>query len=76
MIVCCKNGRIQTVTWVPSKTMLIITYKDDKLLPVAIMSRQCQSLLKLKTTVSELTTILGSNTHQVSLETNGPSVPG
>lgn len=76
MIVCCTNGRIQTVTWVPSKKMLIITYKDDKLLPVAIMSGQCQSLLKLKTTVSELTTVLESNTHQVPLETNGPSVPG
>lgn len=76
MIVCCTNGRIQTVTWVSSKKMLIITYKDDKLLPVAIMSGQCQSLLKLKTTVSELTIVLESNTHQVPLETNGPSVPG
>lgn len=76
MIVCCKNGRIQSMTWVPSKTVMINTYKDDKLLPVAIMSRQCQSLLKPKTTVSELTTILESNTHQVPLETNGPSAPG
>lgn len=76
MIVCCKNGRIQTVTWVPSKTVMINTYKDDKFLPVAIMSRQCQSHLKPKTTVSELTNVLESNTHQVPLETNGPSAPG